>query len=333
MYFICIKLGGEEMDIWKIVKTNKITKKIITYSKKEKIKRDRKFRTTYHGTFIDRQKNNDKLLIVLAGYKEFLYDAVFGRIKKYLEDDIDVCVITSGMESDIVKSLCEENSWSYLSTKENDVSLVQNVAILLHPHAKMIFKLDEDIFITEGYFGHMIEAYHIACEGQYNPGVIAPLIPVNGYGYVRILDKLGLQEEYKHRFGRIKASTTIMDPIQSDPKIARFFWGEDEVVPTIDKMNELFSNQRPHVVIPCPIRFSIGAILFERELWEKMGYFRRVKGTNSLGVDEADLCNFCCSSSRPLMVTENVVVGHLSFGPQNKSMQEYFNLRQELFSL
>ena len=321
------------MNIWKFIRTNKTAKSIISRYKNKKQKDETKFRLTYHGRFINRSKDSEKLLIVLAGYKEFIYDAVFGRIEKYIEDDIDVCIITSGIESERIQTLCEKNGWSYLSTKENDVSLVQNAAISLHPFAKMIFKLDEDIFITEGYFKRMLEAYSIACDGDYNPGVIAPLIPVNGYGYVRILEKLGLQNEYTSRFGKIKASTTTSDPIQSDPEVAMFFWGKDDIIPSIDKMNELFSRQGQEIVLPCPIRFSIGAILFERELWEKMGYFRRLKGTNSLGVDEADLCNYCCSMSRPLMVSENIVVGHLSFGPQNQAMREYYNSRPELFSV
>ena len=35
----------------------------------------------YSSQFIDRQKYSKNLCIVLAGYKEFLYPAVFGRLK------------------------------------------------------------------------------------------------------------------------------------------------------------------------------------------------------------------------------------------------------------
>lgn len=107
-------------------------------------------------------------------------------------------------------------------------------------------------------------------------------------------------------------------------------WGEGGIVPTIDALNERFEKLGKDV-IACPIRFSIGAIFFERTIWEDMNYFRVVKGTNSLGVDEADMCNFCCFNSRPLMVTENTVVGHLSFGPQNEEMKKYYEQHTDVF--
>lgn len=319
------------MSLKQFIKNNPLTKGMYTNIKKYQLKHNREVRTTYHGEFVDRSKNQEKMCMVLAGYKEFAYSAVFGRLKRYIGEDIDVCIITSGKWSDKIADMCEENGWSYLSTKENDVSLVQNVAILKHPCAKYIFKLDEDIFITESYFEKMFAAYLKAIDGNYNPGVIAPLIPINGFGYLRILQKINAVNEYEQRFGKAKYSTTPKDPIQANPEVAKFMWGNQNVVPTIDVLNKKFE-QAYSDIIPCPIRFSIGAILFERTLWEDMNYFRVVKGTNSLGVDEADMCNFCCFNSRPLMVTENTVVGHLSFGPQNVEMKKYFEQHSTIFN-
>jgi hypothetical protein len=289
---------------------------------------NRKVRTSYHGKFIDRSKGKEKMCMVLAGYKEFLYSVTFARLKKYLSDDIDVCIITSGKWSDEISDMCEKNDWSYLSTKENDVSLVQNVAILKHQNARYIFKLDEDIFITENYFKKMYDAYLRATNENYNPGVITPLIPINGFGYLNILKKINVVDEYEKRFGKAKYGSTL---IQSSFEVAKFMWGEDGVVDSIDILNKKF--EQSNDIIPCPIRFSIGAILFERTLWEDMNYFRVVRGTNSLGVDEADICTYCCLNSRPLMVTENTVVGHLSFGPQNKEMKKYFEEHPDLFNI
>lgn len=292
------------------------------------LKQYRKF--SCHYKFIDRSKKSENLCIVLAGYKPHLFETVFARLHRYQLSDMDVCIITSGLFSDEIESICKRYDWSYLSTKENNVSLVQNVAIRLFANAQYIFKLDEDIFITKDYFKKMYLALEDAKKGLYNPGVIAPILPINGYGYSRVLSKLGLEQEYIKRFGKIKCSTTTKDAIQSDPSVAKFFWGEDHIIPSIDYMNEKFSHE-PIKEYACPIRFSIGAILFERSLWEDMNGFRVVKGTNSLGVDEADMCNFCCFSSRPLMVSENIVVGHLSFGPQNSEMKKYFQNNKKMF--
>ena len=318
------------MSIKYYIKNSSITKPLYHWFKNFKKEIIRASRTSFHGKFINRQKGLEKLCIVLAGYKEYLYPAVFGRIKAYMEDDIDVCIITSGKWSDTVDEICKEQNWSYLSTKENDVSLVQNVAINLHKNAKYIYKLDEDIFVTKGYFKNMFNAYLRACESRYNPGVIAPLLNINGFTYLIVLEKLGLVGEYESRFGKAKYSTTENDIIQNSPEVARFFWGEGGVVPDIDTMNAIFSKGETKE-IACSIRFSIGAILFERSLWESMDYFRMVRGTNSLGVDEADICRYCCLISKPLMVSENVVVGHLSFGPQNATMKQYYLENKSMF--
>lgn len=311
------------MGVKDFLRTNFLTKDLYVALQKLRVNRVRNAKLKYHGKFVNRSKGQDKLLIVLAGYKSFLYSAVFGRIEKFIPDGIDVCIVSSGLYSQQLEDLCAKNDWSYLSTKENNVCLVQNVAINLHTSAKYIYKLDEDIFITQGYFDKMFGAYRHAQQGEFTPGVIAPLIPINGYAHVKILQKLGLEQEYVSRFEPIKYMAGSPRQIETNPQVAKFFWGEGGFVPSIDEMNARFA-QEPLQESACPIRFSIGAILFERSLWENMGYFTVNRKKSQMGEDEVQLCSYCLTVSRPLMVSENVVVGHLSFGPQNQEMKEYY---------
>lgn len=313
------------------LKTNPLTRIIYSGLKAIKDHHVEKEKTNYHGQFINRSHDSKYLCVILAGYKSYLYGAVFSRLKRYLIDDIDVCVVSSGKYSDELADICSTNGWSYLSTKENNVSLVQNVAIKLHPNAEYIFKLDEDIFITEGFFEGMLRAYDHASNGKFIPGVIAPIIPVNGYGHVRVLEKLNLVEEYEKRFNQLKCAAGNDRPIENSPQVARFFWGEGNIIPNIDELNHLFSSE-PLVEFAVPIRFSIGAILFKRNLWDDMGGFPVVKDELlMMGSDERFLCNYCCLKSRPIMVSENVVVGHFSFGPQNEEMKKLFESNRSLF--
>lgn len=286
--------------------------------------------------FENRSNNKAKMCMMLSGYKNFLIPAVFGRLKKYATDDMDICIITSGLYSKEISEICAKNGWSYLSQKRNNVSLAQNTCINLFPNAKYIFKLDEDIFITEGYFENMLAAYNDAKLGEYDPGVIAPMIPINGFGHLLLLKKLGLDEIYKAEFERPIYMTMPHRMIENSSDVARFMWGESIefngkviAIPSIDSMNKQFSLEKKSEV-PCPIRFSIGAILFERELWENMGYFH-VRSGNQMGEDEMQLCEYCCNVSRPLMVSENIVVGHLSFGPQNQAMKDYYFANKNRF--
>jgi hypothetical protein len=313
---------------------NKYTKTIYRKLRNDYIQ---KHYLTGEHKFINRTEGHEKLCLVLAGYKNYLIPAVMGRLKKFAPADMDICIITSGKWSEEINKLCEENNWSYLSTKRNNVALAQNMGIELHKKAKYIFKLDEDIFLTEKYFERMYDTY-IECKksSDYNIGVLAPLLPINGYGHFRLINKFGLTDMYKKKFGDLKIAAGIDRAIENSPELARFMWGEtiqldgkEYRLPTIDAMNKKLSEE-PAEVEACPIRFSIGAILFERKLWKDMGYFKVDMGAG-MGRDEAQLCSFCLLESRPIMVSSNILVGHLAFGSQNKSMQEYLEANTDLF--
>lgn len=324
------------MKIKEQLRKNTVTKGAYLYLKNISEKKKKNRRLKYHGVFEDRSKGKNKLCVILAGYKKFLMSDVFSRIEKEMLEDIDVCVVTSGKHDEEIANICKKNGWSYLSTKENHVGLVQNVAINHHPNAQYIFKLDEDIFITKDYFSRMLEAYKHAQKGDYIPGVIAPLLPINGYGYVRILDKLALGGLFTERFGEIKIAAsqnklnTVM--IETSPEIAKFFWGEGDYVPDIDSIDRQFRDEVMQE-LPCCIRFSIGAILFKRELWEKMGMYEVDYSYDHMGADEVQLCEFCHIMSRPIMVSENIVVGHFSFGPQTEEMKEFYRHHPERFMI
>jgi len=290
--------------------------------KKWEIKESKRMKCHY--TFANRSNGTETMVMMLAGYKDYLYSEVFGRFIKYLPKGIDVCIITSGKFVPEIDKMCESHGWSYLSTKENHVSLVQNIAIKLHENAKLIYKLDEDIFICKDFFQNMMRAWNHAKEGQYNAGVIAPLIPVNGYGHVRVLEKLELNDKFEELFGqKPKYAAGPENIIENSSDVAKFFWGEGGFIPNIDEMNERFSNEELEER-PCPIRFSIGAILFDRNIWENMHYFD-VNMRYPIGMDEENMCAYCTNASRPILVSENVLVGHFSFGPQNSAMREYFD--------
>lgn len=178
--------------------------------------------------WFNRQRNKKKLCIILAGYKSFLYDIVFDRIERYIPSDIDVCIVSSSIFDKKLYDIAEKNQWSYLSTERNNVSLVQNMAIRLHPDAEFIYKIDEDIFMTKNSFEKLMDTYNKAVrDKKYYVGFVAPLIPVNGYGYVRVLEKLNKVDDYKDKFGAVTygGSGRFDRPIERNPVVAEFFWG------------------------------------------------------------------------------------------------------------
>lgn len=286
--------------------------------------------------FLDNSRNKETMCFVLAGYKQFTWDIIFKRIKKFCPNDIDVCIISSGLFSNDLKIIAEKNNWSYISMKKNCVTLALNSAIKSFPNIKKIFKIDEDIFITDGFFEELPKIFENA-KKDYFPCFSAPLIPINGYGYRRILEKLKLVKKYTELFEYPKISAGTHMQIEFNPNVAKFFWGKDNFIPQIDNLNQIikenvFQNQNEDGYTICPIRFSIGAIYFEKELLEKASYFPVKKGS-CMGLDEVFLCNLATTESKVMIISENQVVGHLSFGKQNEPMKEYFLNNKDIFEI
>ena len=283
--------------------------------------------------FVNRSHGYDDLCIVLAGYKEPLWDVVLSRLERALDNNIDVCILTSGLKNETLQQMCERYSWSYLATSTNKLTLIQNLAIELHPHAKYIFKIDEDMFLPQSFFKTMKETYLDAEKSlRYDIGFVGALTPVNGYGYVRILEKLNLVDEWEKRFGKLVYTEGLHHhkDILENVKAARFMWGEDlPILRDIDALTEKFQSE-PLTYSICPIRYSIGAILFTRESWIDWEKFPVVRG-NCLGIDEERVCFWGMFSSKAIVVAENLVTGHLGYGPQTKEMLEFFKSHKDWF--
>lgn len=285
--------------------------------------------------FDNRSRGQKDLLIVLAGYKQFVWESVFTRLYAYVPENIDVCIATSGLVNNTLKEMCREYRWSYLSTERNHVSLALNLAIWLHPKAEYIYKMDEDIFVTDKTFDILKFTYQkVEEDGRYSVGFVAPLIPVNGYGHVRLLELFESVDLWEKRFGKLKYSECFHhhQTIWKDPEAARFMWGEENPkLDNLDRMQKVLQKKEFQYSV-CPIRYSIGFILFHRDNWVKMETFP-VEDYQNLGTDEEWLCQFCMMQARAMVIAENAVVGHLSYGEQNAEMEQYYYRHREKFLL
>lgn len=280
--------------------------------------------------FEDRRKNKEKLCIVLAGYKDYLWDTVFDRLFAYIPDDIEVCIMSSGKYSKELSQLCEAHNCSYLSTKENKLTLIQNIAIHLHPNAKFIHKLDEDIFITKDYFEMMEKTYWKATEDKYDVGFVGALLPLNGYGFKRVLEKLNLLEEVEEKFNVVQYGEMKENPAYLDVEFAKYMWGEGGTpFSNIDLLAEQFAREEIAYGL-APFRFAIGAIMFPRSTWKDMGMFPVEKGWN-MGIDEQAINSFCFRNSRVIAVSENAFAGHFGYYYQSEGMKQYYKDHKEIF--
>lgn len=286
--------------------------------------------------FIDRSMGSERLCIVLAGYKNALWKDVFSRLKAYLPEDFDVCILTSGLDNQELKDMCERNGWSYLSTRINQLSYIQNLSIELHPHAQWILKMDEDVFVTEGFFDSLFLTYNEVLDNSfYVPAFASPMLNVNCYSFLTLLRKTGLIDDFcRQGFGEIKLTDGLAHHVHilEDPAIARYLWGETQpVLADIDALQRRFLAEKSGYEI-CPYRFSIGCILFTRETWEDMEKFP-IRHKIGLGDDETHIGFHAFFTGRVIVVDTNCIVGHLGYGPQTKEMLQFYEDHREIFAL
>lgn len=284
----------------------------------------RKFTTKY--SFVDRSSGAENLLIVVVGYQPFYWEKVFSKIKRAIdrfEEKIDICITNPGGNGyDALLKMTQKYGWSYLHCKYDRLSQAQNQAIKLHEHAKYIFKIDEDIILPENYFAGLKKAY-VDSPNRYDRtlGFVAPLINLNGYGYDVFLKTLDVKDEFEMRFGHQVFSENFMnDPIHKNSEMAIWIWNKtlpfDAVATTIQAKNK---GKRGL----CTFRFSVGAVLFDRSFWKQIGFFD-VKFEQAMGLEEEQMNAYCMNHFRSIIIAEDVLVGHLGFGPQKESVKKFF---------
>ena len=292
------------------------------------LQRRRSFAKKYE--FDNRQNKYLNLLLIVAGFQPAYWDEVFSRVdlgKKEFSEGLDICIcVPEGLTEyrEILKRKAQSLGWSFLYIPKDLLSQAQNTAIKLHPMARWIYKIDEDILISSHYFSRLKKAYIKADNTTfYKVGFIGPLININGYCTPIFLKSIDSYEEYVNKFGEYKIdglNDFETNLIHKDPNVATFIWSKsipfDEV-----SSNVYIRNEGKYSI--CPVRFSIGAILFSRSYWERIGTFK-VGRIGSMGVEEEQVCAYGINTFYPIYVAEDVLVGHLGFYTQKKACEEFY---------
>lgn len=288
-----------------------------------------------HEFVVNNRQGKKVLVMCLVGYKPDLWDKVFDRFIKYMDVDADVCLVSSGLKNKQLELLALSRHWSYLTTSENNLCLAQNECIAQHPNAEYIFKLDEDMFVTKHSFSTLLKQMQRLEETScYVPGAIVPLINVNATCLPKMMQISLKRDEFIEKFGKpyVSDGRTHHDAITFDAELTKWLW---ENVSIDHALDDYIVNSCATEL--CATRFSIGMVLFKRDVWQNMGHFpytpddpveyKRI----GLGEDEKALCNYCMMKARPMFICNDVLVGHLSYGPTTKEMMSFFKTHQELF--
>lgn len=306
------------------------------YGVRDSISQSRQYKRN-HGTKYRVEgeiRNLPKMLFVLSGYKKELWDDVFTRIKRNQPSDMEICIGSSGKYCQELSDLCKKNGWVYISTTLNNVCVATNVIIREFPKAEYIYKLDEDIYVPDGYFDDMYEAYKRIEEREnaYKIGYICPLLPLGFYGMHQFLEDNNCLDEYEKKFGKHFIGGTEMNPNfrHTNKGLDEFIWSK---IGNFDECVEKYKN-KPFSYEPCVTRSGIATILFKREFWDRLGSLTRHKG---IGVgsdgDEGQITAFCALNFRACFCVKNILVGHFSFGGAEKNVLKYREEHPEVFKM
>lgn len=271
--------------------------------------------------FIERSHNSQHLLLIVAGFQDFYWDAVFERVEKNQTQisDLDVCIVVPGADGTRLKKYAEDYGWSYLHIEQDLLAQAQNTAIKLHPYAKWIFKIDEDILLSDHYFEKMLDTYQRAEKSYYKRiGFLAPLINLNAGGIKIFLETVDAYDEYKERFG--KSIIGLEDPIHKSPEVAEFIWKQSI---SFDKVANIVESKNRGKFCECNVRFSVGAVLFTRDYWKKLGGFI-VKAEGIMAAEEEQMNAFCFNNMLSIILSTDTFVGHLGFWKQKDACHSFY---------
>ena len=275
--------------------------------------------------FEDRSSGEECLCYILAGYESELWESTIARIEKYQEKCVDICIVSSGKYDSQLELIAKRNKWSYLYTKVNQVCYIQNKVIELHPKAKYIIKMDEDMFVSQDFFSSMIDGMKdVENQGEYHVNFVVPTIPLNCAGYVSYLKGINCLSEYEKRFGR--AYRSRFSAIFSVEEVAEYLW---DTIDSFDNMAEFFSRKEGWNIVNC--YFNIGCIMYTRQRWIMMGKWPENANESGMGTDEAYIYSDGLEKDLAIYELKNVLVGHLAFGHQKKRMMEYYRKNKEKF--
>lgn len=277
-------------------------------------------------------QNKPKLCYILSGYKPYLWDDVFERIRLFQPRDMEVCVASSGKYCVELSDLCKKNGWVYLSTKLNHICVLSNIIMREFPKAEYIFKLDEDIYLPKGYFDDMIEAYDViekATPGSL--GFICPALPLGAYEMHDFLIKKNCLEEYNERFGKHYVGGEVLNPaFRQRVGVDTFIW---EKMGVFDDCADEYK-QAGFCYEPCATRCGIAAILFRRKFWDGMGGLKKLRGIGSGDRgDEGQITTYCALNFQMTYCVKHILVGHFAFGGSEPDVLKLKEKHPEYFAL
>ena len=204
---------------------------------------------------------------------------------------------------------------------EDRLAQAQNTAISLHPSARWIYKIDEDIIISDNYFSKLKNGYYLAEQKLFSQiGFVTPLLNLNAacvYNFLESVDKIKTMNDL---FGEVKIRWPNEDLVHGSEEFAKWIWTLSVPFDDVAKKIEMRNKNK---IYQANIRLSIGAILFTRDYWNRIGGFE-VARIGAMGVEETQMNAYSFTRMQAIAIVGDTFAGHLGFYSQKEACKEFF---------
>lgn len=218
-------------------------------------------------------------ILLITNDRPYILEKVLTRILSYTDwNKFDLWILENRATAPTKKIIqAFKAKYSHInvySSFVNQISYIQN-CIIRQLRSDIYIKLDDDIFVSEGWTNGFVGVYERNYKKMSFGSVI---IPVNGFGWLPFMEIMGIIEEFKSKFPDEKLIQDCMNvSIWNNEKVVEYIWNKslniDEVSRTFkEKQNNNFQD------LICTHRYSIGAIVFSHDVWDKMGGWK-IKNT------------------------------------------------------
>lgn len=149
----------------------------------------------------------------------------------------------------------------------NQISTIQN-QIIADLMSDYYIKLDDDILVTEDWYKGFLG---VLDRHSVDLSVGSVVIPINGFGWIPFLSIMGVIDEFKKDFDEIDLIQGCTEPaVWNSEYVTKFIW---EKCLDLDNTARKFVDNQKEKFIDYEVRsrYSIGAITFTHNTWEKMG--------------------------------------------------------------
>lgn len=261
-------------------------------------------------------------VVILSHNRPHLLEKSAQAVMRHTGLDVDVVILDNcgtrknqTMATDLVYSYRHRRLRVMRHVANSDPGLALDWLLAQNEDWTFVAKIDDDVFVTrDDWLPRLWKIYNLFPSGSV--GFVSGLIPNNCFGWVMVIKRLGLESEYKERWGHILIKAYGYDSIWGHPRIAQWLWL---------KMLEPGAVSRLETSAPSPIIcqgwYNIGCCAFRpQHLWYKMG--------RAFGPDDERRINTFCEEAGLLRVIDPVnVMHHFAYCSQYEFLMDTLWLR------